>query len=210
MKEKMKDLIAFDFNPGGFIGYELSDEEFFPLLQEIDEVQSNFENAEPFNENLVGQIKHEYRLTKNRKPLEKIAIKMAEEYTKIYNYKSGGATENLVLNEYWVNFQRKHEFNPFHNHDGEFVFVIYVKVPYTIEEEQAATAYVEARINRAGYFSFLFITPLGEITAFELAADKKFERRMILFPAKLNHQVYPFYSSDEFRITVSGNLFLKK
>lgn len=193
----------------GFIGCELSDEEFLPLLKEINEVQSNFENAEPFNKNLVGQLKHEYRLTKNRASLENIAITMAQEYSKAYLPDSAASAKNFVLNEYWVNFQRKHEFNPFHNHDGEFVFVIYVKIPYTMEEEKAATSYVDPKINRAGYFSFLFTTPLGEITAFEIPADKTFERRMILFPARLNHQVYPFYSSDEFRITVSGNLFVK-
>jgi hypothetical protein len=29
---------------------------------------------------------------------------------------------------------------------------------------------------------------------------------MILFPAKMMHTVYPFYSSDDFRISISGNL----
>ena len=30
--------------------------------------------------------------------------------------------------------------------------------------------------------------------------------RMIIFPAGLNHQVYPFYECDEKRISISGNI----
>ena len=36
--------------------------------------------------------------------------------------------------------------------------------------------------------------------------DKSFEGKMLMFPAKLQHLVYPFYTSDKERITVSGNI----
>ena len=28
-----------------------------------------------------------------------------------------------------------------------------------------------------------------------------------MFPSYLNHMVYPFYTSDEYRISMSGNIF---
>ena len=34
------------------------------------------------------------------------------------------------------------------------------------------------------------------------------EGRMFFFPAELNHQVYPFYGTEEVRITISGNILL--
>ena len=40
------------------------------------------------------------------------------------------------------------------------------------------------------------------------AVDKSFEGQMLMFPAPLQHIVYPFYTSDESRITVSGNIKL--
>ena len=33
------------------------------------------------------------------------------------------------------------------------------------------------------------------------------EGKMVLFPAMLNHQVYPFYNIDEERVSMSGNIF---
>ena len=36
--------------------------------------------------------------------------------------------------------------------------------------------------------------------------DKSWEGVMILFPADTAHQVYPFYTSDDYRISISGNL----
>jgi hypothetical protein len=35
------------------------------------------------------------------------------------------------------------------------------------------------------------------------------ENTLLLFPAKLTHAVYPFYSSDDYRISVSGNVVFK-
>ena len=36
------------------------------------------------------------------------------------------------------------------------------------------------------------------------------EGRMLFFPAKLQHQVYPFYGTDKKRITISGNIINEK
>jgi hypothetical protein len=46
------------------------------------------------------------------------------------------------------------------------------------------------------------------ITHFKLNPED--EGRVLFFPSDLNHQVYPFYGTDEERITVSGNIFMKK
>ena len=43
----------------------------------------------------------------------------------------------LMLFNTWVNFQKKHEFNPIHTHDGVFSFVIWHKVPFTQKDEYA-------------------------------------------------------------------------
>ena len=32
--------------------------------------------------------------------------------------------------------------------------------------------------------------------------------KMLLFPSSLHHMVYPFYNSDEERVTISGNISL--
>ena len=42
-----------------------------------------------------------------------------------------------------------------------------------------------------------------------LDVDKTFEGKMLLFNAKQMHTVFPFYTSDAYRITVSGNIKIK-
>ena len=39
---------------------------------------------------------------------------------------------------------------------------------------------------------------------------KTYEKKLIVFPARMNHGVMPFYSSDGYRISVSGNLEVNK
>jgi hypothetical protein len=39
--------------------------------------------------------------------------------------------------------------------------------------------------------------------------DNTWEGKMALFPADLNHIVYPFYTSEDYRISISGNVGFK-
>jgi len=41
-----------------------------------------------------------------------------------------------------------------------------------------------------------------------LFLDKSWEGTIIVFPAKMLHCVYPFYTSDGTRISLSGNVLL--
>ena len=41
-----------------------------------------------------------------------------------------------------------------------------------------------------------------------LAVDKTFEGKMLMFDASQMHYVSPFYTSNDYRITVSGNILL--
>ena len=52
----------------------------------------------------------------------------------------------------------------------------------------------------------LLITLPGFSVPVLIDVDKSFEGKMLVFPSKLQHLVYPFYTSDEHRITVSGNV----
>ena len=60
--------------------------------------------------------------------------------------------------------------------------------------------------SRFCHFVFLMINEVGQIVSHAVPVDKEWEGKMALFPASLNHQVYPFYTSDEYRISISGNV----
>ena len=47
---------------------------------------------------------------------------------------------------------------------------------------------------------------MGRITPAMVPVDKTYEGTIVMFPSEMLHAVYPFYTSDDYRISVSGNL----
>jgi hypothetical protein len=79
-----------------------------------------------------------------------------------------------------------------------------------MEDELKASPGALANPNLAGHFAFHFTDTLGDIRTYSIPADKTQENSILLFPARMKHSVFPFYSSDDYRITVSGNFAIKK
>ena len=63
--------------------------------------------------------------------------------------------------------------------------------------------------RKASNFEFEYTDMLGTIKHYGYRLDSSMEGRMLLFPARLQHTVYPFYNCDEERISISGNLWYR-
>ena len=57
---------------------------------------------------------------------------------------------------------------------------------------------------------FVYTDIWGRISSHSLNLDKSCEGKIAIFPSVLNHIVYPFHTSDNYRISVSGNLVRSK
>lgn len=118
--------------------------------------------------------------------------------------------QGFNMNRMWVNFQRQTEFNPIHDHGGIFSFVIWLKIPTSFEEQKKLPIAVESNSNMSiSNFQLIYTDLLGTIRTFAYNMEKEAEGYMVLFPAGLNHQVYPFYDNDEERISISGNVVIQ-
>ncbi|MBW3042393.1 putative 2OG-Fe(II) oxygenase [Prochlorococcus marinus] len=119
-----------------------------------------------------------------------------------------GPGSKLVLDKFWANYQYKTEFNPYHNHSGVYSFAIWLKIPYDWEDQKKLPQYSEIKDKsiKAGCFEFEYDDTLGSIANYRYTLSSKFEGYMVFFPAKLRHCVYPFYKTDEPRISIAGNL----
>lgn len=106
----------------------------------------------------------------------------------------------------WANFQKKHEFHPHHIHGGVYSFVIWTKIPYNIEDEIAV--FPNATLKCASMFTFYYTDILGQVRSFPVPVDKCHEGIICLFPKGLGHSVNPFYTSDDYRIAVSGDIVM--
>ena len=114
-----------------------------------------------------------------------------------------------ILSNMWVNYQKKHEFNPIHTHTGVFSFVIFNKIPYNLEDEFKVFPIVNNNVHKTSCLEFVINSSYSQMNTYTLSVDKSFVGKIVMFPAMLPHLVYPFYTSDDYRITVSGNISLK-
>jgi hypothetical protein len=202
-------LKTLQFPNIGVITAVFTDEEIAPLKEEILEIQNNFNLAKKHNQKLVGNIKKEFELIKSKEHIKKIFEPYVWEFDNSFGYLSSQSMLTsdclLTLDSAWVNFQAKHEFNPSHNHSGILSFVIWIEIPYKMEDENIHSPGAESSNPLAGKFTFHYTNSLGKICHQDIDADTSMENHFFLFPAELNHSVAPFYTSDKYRISVSGN-----
>lgn len=107
----------------------------------------------------------------------------------------------LHYNQPWFNLQKKYEFVPNHFHEGCISYASWIQVPFEMREE-----HTKGTNNYSGCFEFTYVSMLGNVMIERLYIDKSWEGTLIMFPSKLVHCVYPFYSSDDVRISLSGNI----
>jgi len=192
------------FNNLGFLSVDLSEDDVRPIVEEVKEIYKNFEKSTRFNQGLAGHLNNEYYLFKCKEHIEKLLLPLVYEYKNTFPHLEC-KNEGYFLENVWVNYQKKHEFNPVHHHFGVFSFALWLRVPYYIQEEYKIFPHINPGENITANFCFQYTDALGEIQRHPVAADKTYENKLLFFPAKMRHFVNPFYTSDEYRISVSGN-----
>ena len=162
------------------------------------------------NNSLAGQITKEYQITKSLPFLNPYLEEMGRAYQKEWNYypKENPNNNKLTVESVWVNMQKKLEVNPLHNHDGTLSFVAWLHVPFKLEDERNMENCKNSRtVELASTFQFVYNTALGTIANCPMFVESGWEARIVMFPAKLLHMVYPFQTSDDYRISIAGNLY---
>ena len=180
------------------------------LNQEIVDIHTNDKDIVRMNHSLAGQITKEYEITKSLPLLNPFLEEMGRAYQKEWNYypKENPNNNKLTVESVWVNMQKKLEVNPLHNHDGTLSFVAWLHVPFKLEDERNMPNCKNSRtVELASTFQFVYTTALGTIANCPMFVESGWEAKIIMFPAKLLHMVYPFQTSDDYRISIAGNLY---
>ena len=112
------------------------------------------------------------------------------------------------LKKLWVNYQKQHEFNPPHEHQGGhgFSFVVFMKIPTHWEEQHALPWLKDVRNPCASDFLFIIGQGTRSTAVFPIPLCPVDEGRILFFPSWQMHQVLPFYGTEKERITLSGNI----
>lgn len=197
----------------GWLTGSLSTQFYNFLVTEI--VDKQGPKGKKHGDYLAGVLNEELSLESTiiTSQLEKFCLLCAEQYAETWGWRivedlwKRIATDReyksfeLSLSSSWVNWMKKYEYNPLHNHSGLFSYVIWLKVPYNMEEEYNYFPLKDKDKIKNGAFS---IVNSGTVINEDLIFPE--EGEFAFFPAELIHQVYPFFSSDDYRVSISGNV----
>jgi len=208
-------ILGYALSSDGILLSQFSSHELFPLREEINNmmrVPEEYTDAAP---GLAGHIEKEYDISPIvNEYLETLVMPVANQYIESYpNYLKKfnilSAPLKLYLHNSWVNFQKKYEFQPLHNHNGVFSFVIWMQIPYNSEIEKSQPWAVRSNCPCPGEFEIFCLDTTGGLRSEKIPVDKRYENHILFFPSAMYHAVYPFYTSDDYRISISGNIKLK-
>ena len=162
------------------------------------------------NNDLAGHISYEYDLNyKINDEVNKFFQGMVSYYPvlqkELYEYKVLSHDCPVEMHTMWTNFQSKGDFNPLHRHSGIYSFIIFVNIPYDLKTELKRYKKPQEE-NATSKLSFVFTRSNGQIGVKHIPVERSYEKTIFMFPAKLWHCVYPFFSSDDYRVTISGNM----
>ena len=155
-----------------------------------------------FRSQLAGIIKEEYSYEDRKEYVDEIGqfLTVYDEAYQKWKGEKYKVKPEYMLNALWVNYMKKNEYNPPHDHSDWLSFVIFLKVPEEITKEQE-----DFVGNSAGPGSLSFLYGEGNRQSITYQSVKPKERDIFIFPAWIKHYVAPFYS-DVTRISVSGNI----
>ena len=197
-------FVPCEFRSPGFLMGKVDPRALEILNKEVSAIEQDFSQGRAWNHELAGQIKNEYFLSESFKALAPYFIGIAHHYNRHFFGMQG--QEEWELLDLWVNFQRKHEYNPPHNHRGMLSFTIWLRMPFSVDEEMEAVQSRKTTNACAANFAFIYNMADGKIASENIPVDRRFEGVICVFPAAIHHTVYPFTTSDEFRVSIAGNL----
>lgn len=187
-------------NPG-ILKFNIPQKIFLPVQAKLLITQPGIDTIS-FNKSLVGQIENEIKFDCPPN-LKFFLYQAATTFCSHFNYHQN---KEISLTDIWANFQKKLEYNPVHLHAGIISFIIFVKIPFSFENEDKLENTKKSLKHTNGRVTFLYQSMFdGGIMDHIIEVDKTYEGVLLMFPSKALHAVYPFYTSDEYRISISGN-----
>jgi len=143
---------------------------------------------------------------------KKFLLDCSREYLSFYQLNQLSKLNPIVIQN-WLNLQKKYEYRPSHrHHNGKGLglsFVAYIQIPYDLEiEDKYSNHHSKSTSHRNGRIEFTYSTFNGQISNKLIHIDKTYEGKVLMFTNDLWHIVYPFYTSDDYRISLAGNIDL--
>jgi hypothetical protein len=203
-----------------WIDTRLSDEEMDFLRDVIATSVGEVSEDEHWKENAAGKVTRCDLMDKDNWFYKTVVKKLTErmfyqDWDNYYMYHivKEEPPPKFEMHDFWVNYMKQYDHVPIHNHIGLYSFVIFIKIPTHWKDQHVLPMQLKSNVitptSHPRSFMFVWRKKYREMcntTDFSLSSED--EGRMLFFPAYLQHQVYPFYRTEENRVTISGNIRL--
>ena len=207
----MSDVI-FPFGPPIYIGKVGEN-----VLQELDARIEETGGKPEFDASgqLAGRIKKQTHL--DNVISDTVKVQILNHCSTFYEKTAGVKIplEAIHLDSIWSNIQEAREYNPIHQHTGNFSFVIYTRndlEDLSVEELQDneydnKIVDYENQKPLAGLIELFY----GEGNWMNWTSFTHVPKRgdILIFPSWLRHTVYAHYETGKIRISVAGNVSFK-
>lgn len=108
--------------------------------------------------------------------------------------------KQLFMNALWINYMKKNDFSPPHEHYGDLSFVLFCDVPDELRKEYKNNITTS---SGPGTLNFNYGDGLPQYINSNSFFPEKGD--FFIFPSRLQHWVHPF-KSDITRISIAGNM----
>ena len=187
----------------GYVKHTITDQQIPNLLAWVSAIDHN---TATINHSHVGVIEREYEIEDGlaKDELSNILGPMVQQYATDMHYTL--EPRPIALTTAWCNLQQSGEYFAAHTHNGVFSFALWLTVPFTQADERAWREARGKSGRETASFQFHYTDALGRITPNVLEVDREWERTIVVFPGEMMHSVTPYYSTQDLRIVVSGNI----
>ena len=113
---------------------------------------------------------------------------------------------DLEFNRFWCRITKPDHYQSLHDHNGVLSFVIWLKIPTDWREEQIINGEQNFEHPEASDFILTYTNTVGKIKKLNFKMDSTMEKNMILYPSDMSHMVLPYYQTNDYRISIAGDI----
>ena len=138
----------------------------------------------------------------------KVLMPLTKEYFDTYGcpFKVKSTHEHgFAFNRFWCRASQQGDYQSIHDHLSVFTFVVWLKIPFDGKKEAEEQAGFRPE---ASDFVLIYPDTCGQLMKKHYRLNPHMDGRMIFFPSDMNHLVYPHFTTEEWRISIAGDIAL--
>ena len=162
------------------------------------------------NNNTNGVIENQYTYMLPSKILNFITA-VTNDYVNRFEFASDFGNSQIefkVSQVSKINVQKKYEFRSSdYNGDHSIEWILFMQIPYNSNDEHRMSKVIETGTDFTSKLEFVYNTYNFGTKSHCIELDKNIEGTLLMYPAYLKNTMYPFYTSDDYRVFLTGKIW---